>query len=249
MMAAVQPFLSGAISKTVNLPSDVSVDDIGRTYMVGWKLGLKAVALYRDGCKASQPLNTKKAKSVTEEKAAAPAKEEPKGPKRGELERLPKFTDNIVKREVTVMENPTGDTLARVRPGSRVEIVAREGDWARVRLEGWLFTAALGPADTTANLVLRDVPSSMLREEPEPELVAYVVRREGALDEAALRTSLAEELPTPMIPSRFVSIPEFPLDAHGKVAGIVLSQVDAKRYRRYGIGPMAYPYGRPVQAV
>jgi ribonucleoside-diphosphate reductase alpha chain len=58
MMAAVQPFLSGAISKTVNLPNDASVDDVQSIYEQGWRLGLKAVALYRDGCKASQPLST-----------------------------------------------------------------------------------------------------------------------------------------------------------------------------------------------
>jgi len=58
MMAAVQPFLSGAISKTVNLPNEASVEDIERIYMEGWRLGLKAVAVYRDGCKRTQPLNT-----------------------------------------------------------------------------------------------------------------------------------------------------------------------------------------------
>ena len=58
MMAATQPFLSGAISKTVNLPNDATVEDIAEIYEEGWKLGLKAVALYRDGCKASQPLST-----------------------------------------------------------------------------------------------------------------------------------------------------------------------------------------------
>ena len=58
MMAAVQPFLSGAISKTVNLPSDASVKDVEEIYFEGWRLGLKAVALYRDGCKLSQPLAT-----------------------------------------------------------------------------------------------------------------------------------------------------------------------------------------------
>jgi ribonucleoside-diphosphate reductase alpha chain len=58
MMAAVQPFLSGAISKTVNLPNDASVDEVQGIYEEGWRLGLKAVALYRDGCKASQPLST-----------------------------------------------------------------------------------------------------------------------------------------------------------------------------------------------
>ncbi len=58
MMAAVQPFLSGAISKTVNLPNDATVDDVAKVYEEGWRLGLKAVALYRDGCKASQPLSS-----------------------------------------------------------------------------------------------------------------------------------------------------------------------------------------------
>jgi ribonucleoside-diphosphate reductase alpha chain len=63
MMAAVQPFLSGAISKTVNLPPDATVEDITNVYLEGWKLGLKAIAVYRDGCKKTQPLNTAASKS------------------------------------------------------------------------------------------------------------------------------------------------------------------------------------------
>ena len=58
MMAAVQPFLSGAISKTVNLPGDCSIEDIESAYIEAWKLGLKAIAVYRDGCKRTQPLST-----------------------------------------------------------------------------------------------------------------------------------------------------------------------------------------------
>src|SRR5712672_2589868 len=57
MMAAAQPFISGAISKTVNLPNAATVDDISEAYIQAWKLGLKAVAVYRDGCKQSQPLS------------------------------------------------------------------------------------------------------------------------------------------------------------------------------------------------
>jgi len=64
MMAAAQPFLSGAISKTVNLPEEATVDDIVNTYVEGWKLGLKAIAIYRDGSKRSAPLNTKKTKDM-----------------------------------------------------------------------------------------------------------------------------------------------------------------------------------------
>lgn len=60
MMAATQPFLSGAISKTVNMPSEATVEDIEKVYYDGWKLGLKAIAIYRDGSKRSQPLSTGK---------------------------------------------------------------------------------------------------------------------------------------------------------------------------------------------
>jgi len=60
MMAAVQPFISGAISKTINLPNEATVEDVKEVYMESWKLGIKALALYRDGSKLSQPLNTKK---------------------------------------------------------------------------------------------------------------------------------------------------------------------------------------------
>jgi len=60
MMAAAQPFLSGAISKTVNLPSNATVEDIMNTYIEGWQLGLKAIAIYRDGSKRSAPLSAKK---------------------------------------------------------------------------------------------------------------------------------------------------------------------------------------------
>lgn len=60
MMAAAQPFISGAISKTVNLPSNATREDIKDVFIQGWKLGLKAIAVYRDGCKSIQPLNTSK---------------------------------------------------------------------------------------------------------------------------------------------------------------------------------------------
>ena len=58
MMAAVQPFLSGAISKTVNMPTEITADEIQQAYIEAWKLGLKAIAVYRDGCKRTQPLST-----------------------------------------------------------------------------------------------------------------------------------------------------------------------------------------------
>jgi ribonucleoside-diphosphate reductase alpha chain len=81
MMAAAQPFISGAISKTVNLSNNASVDDIMETYLQAWKLGIKAVAVYRDGCKQSQPLSAAGSKTANSTKddariAAAPQEEE-----------------------------------------------------------------------------------------------------------------------------------------------------------------------------
>ncbi len=61
MLGAVQPFVSGAISKTINMPEDSTPEEITEAYVEGWKMGLKAVAVYRDNCKRSQPLSTRKA--------------------------------------------------------------------------------------------------------------------------------------------------------------------------------------------
>ena len=71
MMAAAQPFLSGAISKTINMPEESTVEDIMEAYIESWKFGLKAVAIYRDNSKRSQPLSA--AGKKEDEKAAAPA--------------------------------------------------------------------------------------------------------------------------------------------------------------------------------
>jgi ribonucleoside-diphosphate reductase alpha chain len=80
MMAAAQPFLSGAISKTVNMPRESTPEDIAKAYTEGWKLGLKALAIYRDGSKESQPLNTSSEEGKAADKAKVAA-----GPRRRRL--------------------------------------------------------------------------------------------------------------------------------------------------------------------
>jgi ribonucleoside-diphosphate reductase alpha chain len=115
MMAAAQPFLSGGISKTVNLPANSTVEDIQAAYMLGWKLGLKSVAIYRDGSKGSQPLSIKKAAEAT---TVA-----------GQRRRLPdtresithKFTISGHKGYLTVGLYPDG------KPGELFISVAKEG--------------------------------------------------------------------------------------------------------------------------
>ncbi|MGA4544785.1 vitamin B12-dependent ribonucleotide reductase [Uniformispora flossi] len=92
MMAAIQPFISGAISKTVNLPEHATVEDIEQIYLQGWKLGTKALAVYRDNCKVGQPLSAKKKEAAVEEKPAAVEKVVEYRPVR---KRLPKSRPGI----------------------------------------------------------------------------------------------------------------------------------------------------------
>src|SRR3954464_15287826 len=87
MMAAAQPFISGAISKTVNLPAEASIDDVADAYLQGWKLGLKALAIYRDGSKTAQALRTE----AKEGKAEPAPAEEPKPARR----RMPRERQSI----------------------------------------------------------------------------------------------------------------------------------------------------------
>ena len=103
MMAATQPFISGAISKTCNLPESATVEDIMEAYLQSWKLGIKAVAIYRDGCKKSQPLSaagtdtatSTKEDSVSSTPAASAAVENPNGPPRAIRHRLPEERPSI----------------------------------------------------------------------------------------------------------------------------------------------------------
>ena len=119
MMAAAQPFISGAISKTVNMPKDATVDDVKQAYMEGWRLGLKALAIYRDGSKGAQPLSTKKKKKEEAEKTIA-------APRR---ERLPDTRQSLTHKfsvaghegYITVGLYPDG------RPGEIFITMAKEG--------------------------------------------------------------------------------------------------------------------------
>ena len=87
MMAAVQPFLSGAISKTVNVPESATVEDIEDIYMQGWKLGLKALAVYRDNCKVGQPLSSAEKKKAHEPEVTTLSTATSVGPQRNRLPR------------------------------------------------------------------------------------------------------------------------------------------------------------------
>jgi ribonucleoside-diphosphate reductase alpha chain len=100
MMAATQPFISGAISKTVNLPENASVDDIADAYIQAWKQGLKAVAIYRDGCKKAQPLSAAGTKTAESTKDDVMKKDVARTPSSAALDRSSKEFKDAVQEEL-----------------------------------------------------------------------------------------------------------------------------------------------------
>ncbi len=105
-MAAAQPFLSGAISKTINMPNEATVDDVKQAYEEGWKLCLKAIALYRDGCKLSQPLSTSSDsdEDEQEEEVAVLKKEEVQVPAVAEVSQALEHASQILQQHIPESE-------------------------------------------------------------------------------------------------------------------------------------------------
>jgi ribonucleoside-diphosphate reductase alpha chain len=112
MMGATQPFISGAISKTINLPNEASVEEIADCYLLSWQLGLKANALYRDGSKLSQPLSNKsdKKKKADEPSVEAKAEEAPQQVAESNIVDLSKLTVEELLEEVTKRMAASTDT-------------------------------------------------------------------------------------------------------------------------------------------
>ncbi|GGM58688.1 vitamin B12-dependent ribonucleotide reductase [Dactylosporangium sucinum] len=127
MMAAIQPFISGAISKTVNMPESATVEDVEEIYYQGWKLGLKALAIYRDNCKVGQPLS-----------AVSSAKKEEKAEEPAEV---------VVKTEKVIEYRPVRKRLPKKRPSSTVS-------FSVAGAEGYL-TASSYPDDGLGEVFLK----------------------------------------------------------------------------------------------
>ena len=149
MMAAAQPFISGAISKTVNLPENASVEDIMEAYLQAWKLGVKAVAVYRDGCKKSQPLSAAGTKTASGERSQAtpPPQEEQSlnGPPRAVRHRLQEERASITHKfnigghegYITVGLYPTGE------PGELFVTMAKEGSTVSGLMDSFALTTSI----------------------------------------------------------------------------------------------------------
>jgi ribonucleoside-diphosphate reductase alpha chain len=157
-MAAAQPFLSGAISKTINMPEESTIEDIGNAYIESWKLGLKSVAIYRDNSKGSQPLNAGGSKdekktpatpaaqsvSVAAAATAVPVQQELFG--RQQREKMPverasvthKFSVGGHEGYLTVGMYPDG------RPGEIFIKMSKEGSTLSGVMDGLALTVSLG---------------------------------------------------------------------------------------------------------
>ncbi|MGB9465383.1 MAG: vitamin B12-dependent ribonucleotide reductase [Candidatus Acidiferrum sp.] len=150
MMAAAQPFLSGAISKTINMPEESTIEDIENAYIESWKLGLKSVAIYRDNSKRSQPLNAggskeeRKIESVAAAETAEPMQRELFA--RAVREKLPverasvthKFSVGVNEGYITVGMYPDG------RPGEIFIKMSKEGSTLSGVMDGLALTVSLG---------------------------------------------------------------------------------------------------------
>ena len=138
MMGAVQPFISGAISKTVNMPEDVTVEDVEQLHIDAWRLGIKAVAIYRDNCKVAQPLSTTKKESTAVEGGdEAPAGSEAEAKDREALARIAELEAALAhERQRSVEPLRRGRAARAAAPQAQLEDVLVPGGRLRGLCDG-----------------------------------------------------------------------------------------------------------------
>ncbi len=159
MMAAVQPFISGAISKTINLPHEAQVEEIADSYLLSWQLGLKACALYRDGSKMSQPLSNK---SDKKKKAGDEAEAENNNELESNIVDMAKLTIEELLDEVTKRVQASPDTKLKRKLASIVERRAlpakRRGFTQKAKINGQTIFLRTGEyADGTVGEIFIDM--------------------------------------------------------------------------------------------
>jgi ribonucleoside-diphosphate reductase alpha chain len=162
MMAAAQPFLSGAISKTINLPNEATVEEIADSYMMSWQLGLKACALYRDGSKLSQPLSNKSDKKKKSEESASDKAQAVPELQESNIVDLGKLTvaellDEVQKRVQSSPDTKLKRELARIVE-RRTLPAKRRGFTQKAKINGQAIFLRTGEyADGTAGEIFIDM--------------------------------------------------------------------------------------------
>jgi ribonucleoside-diphosphate reductase alpha chain len=246
MMAAAQPFISGAISKTVNMPEHASVEEVEQLFIESWKLGLKAVAIYRDNCKVAQPLSADKKK-----KTEAPEPAELAHPVR---KRLPQSRPSITtKFEVGDAEGYI--TASRYPDDGLGEIflkTSKQGSTLAGITDAFSIAISIGlqygvPLETYASkfINMKFEPSGMTND-PDirfaTSIVDYVFRR-LALDHLELETR--EGLGIKSIEERMVEaqgkVSELTAEASGVTPDVDLREVATEPVQDASLGPAATP--------
>jgi ribonucleoside-diphosphate reductase alpha chain len=182
MMAATQPFLSGAISKTVNLPHDCSLDAIAEAYLDAWRLGLKAVAIYRDGSKGAQPLNVSDGKGAKEIKGAA-AKESP-------IEALSQAADRVLASLVQGKPGAEADIKTlEAKVSDRLEVTSRSilaaANAFQVALESAVASKVVIPSEARS-AQSRDLDGRTTTDSQDPNAPPRAVRHRLPEERASL---------------------------------------------------------------
>jgi ribonucleoside-diphosphate reductase alpha chain len=149
MMAAVQPFISGAISKTVNMPEEATVEDVEQLHIDAWKLGVKAIAIYRDNCKVAQPLSTAKKEGASEYQSSTVASDSVKDTfiVKGAIKReLPKRRNSIT-YEFRVADSKGFFTVGEYEDGKPGELfihVAKQGSTLSGLMDSFAISVSHG---------------------------------------------------------------------------------------------------------
>ena len=226
MMAAVQPFISGAISKTINMPNDCSIEDIEEAYTTAWKLGVKAVAIYRDGSKRVQPLSTsKKATSQAKPQEAQEVKEQKLKPenrleRRPQRIRLPQTRQSIThKFDVAGHEGYlTVGLYEDGQPGEVFITMAKEGSTVGGLMDafGTCLSMSLQYGVPLSTLVdkfshSRFEPAGMTTNRDIPiakSLIDYISRWLGITFLPGFRERNAPKRPAPSKPSPVTTVPK-----------------------------------------
>jgi ribonucleoside-diphosphate reductase alpha chain len=162
MMSAAQPFISGAISKTINLPHEASVEEIADAYMLSWQLGLKACALYRDGSKLSQPLSNKSDKKKKADEPVANAQHGPVATEESNIVDLGKLTVQELLEEVQKRVQASPDTKLKRQLATIVERrtlpAKRRGFTQKAKINGQALFLRTGEyADGTVGEIFIDM--------------------------------------------------------------------------------------------
>jgi ribonucleoside-diphosphate reductase alpha chain len=272
MMAAVQPFISGAISKTVNLPEEATVEDIEQLHLEAWKLGLKAVAVYRDNCKVGQPLSMAKKEGAAEKTPVAAAETlTDKFVLRGAVRReMPKFR-NAKTMSFTVAGSKGYVTVGEFEDGTPGEVfmkIAKQGSTLAGIMDALAISVSYGlqygvPLKSYVHaLTAMSFAPSGITDDAEirtaSSVVDYIFKRLALSylsfdDRLELGLASIDDMPTDeqvsLLDTTVAEVTPAPVVAEAKIAPapVAVTEKPTASVKQDGSAPMCYNCGNQTQ--